>query len=72
MKRPAKKDVEIGSFAEASKVCREFIKEYELGGGNWTGGTVISDKGEIIARVSYNGRVWDNDGREINISGMDK
>lgn len=66
MNRPRKKSIEVASFAEASRVCREYIERYELGGGNWTGGT-ITEKGKEIGRVSYNGRVWDTDGKEIEI-----
>jgi hypothetical protein len=49
--------VEVESFEEASRVCRAFIEEYDLGGGNWTGGHVWDD-GVPVAHVSYNGRVW--------------
>lgn len=49
--------VEVQDFAEASKVCRDYINEFELGGGHWTGGKILQDKKEI-ARVSYNGSVW--------------
>ena len=34
---------------------------------NWTGGNVINEKGEKIAWISYNGRVWDLDGKNIAI-----
>ena len=37
--------------------CREFIDEHDLGGGNWSGGEVY-EEGTLVARVSYNGRVW--------------
>jgi hypothetical protein len=50
--------VTVKDFAEASAVCRAFINKHELGGGNWTGGQV-KDGNRNIARVSYNGRVWD-------------
>lgn len=52
-----KRSVDVKDFAEASKVCREFIERNGLGGGNWNGGE-IREGGKIIARVSYNGRVW--------------
>lgn len=48
---------EVSSFAEASRVCREYIEEHGLGGGNWTGGQIWED-GVPVAYVSYNGRVW--------------
>lgn len=58
--------VAVSDLAEASRVCRQFITEHDLGGGNWTGGTVYQD-GKKIARVSYNGRVWDNGDNKIAI-----
>lgn len=47
----------VSSLKEASAKCREFIDEHGLGGGNWSGGEVFED-GVLVARVSYNGRVW--------------
>lgn len=49
--------VEVASYEEASKVCRQYILDNDLGGGNWTGGT-IKQGDKKIAYVSYNGRVW--------------
>ncbi len=51
--------LEVGSFAEASKRTREYIEEWNLGGGNLV--AEIFDKrrnGRQLAHVSYNGRVW--------------
>lgn len=58
------KEVEVESFAEASKACRKFIRDNELGYGNWSGGSVFLN-GKHVAYVSYNGRVWDLGGVEI-------
>jgi hypothetical protein len=44
-------------LAEASTLCRAYIGENDLGGGNWSGGLVLKD-GKEFAKVSYNGRVW--------------
>lgn len=30
--------VEVESLEEASRICREYIVENDLGGGNWAGG----------------------------------
>lgn len=54
--------LEITSFQEASKAVRTYITEYELGSGCghfdfFTGGNII-EKGKTIARVSYNGLIW--------------
>ena len=37
---------------------RDISGQYDLGGGNWNGGQ-ICEEGRPLARVSYNGRVWD-------------
>lgn len=47
----------FGSLREASALCRKYIEEHDLGGGNWDGGDVYV-KGTVVAKVSYNGRVW--------------
>lgn len=57
------KAVTVASLEEASRVCREYIERNELGGGNWTGGDV-TEGGQVIARISYNGRIWLSDGAE--------
>lgn len=49
--------VEVASYEEASKACRQYIRDNNLGMGNWTGGT-IKDRARKVAYVSYNGRVW--------------
>jgi hypothetical protein len=50
---------DVVDLAEASKVCRDYIKEEWLGGSTWTGGTIKDDKGRFVGYVSYNGQVWD-------------
>ncbi|HMS40933.1 MAG TPA: hypothetical protein PKE69_11950 [Pyrinomonadaceae bacterium] len=52
---------EVSSLKEASEVCRNYISRFNLGSGNFTGGQVIDDKNNFVARISYNGRVWDSD-----------
>lgn len=56
----------VDDLKSAVKLCRQYITFYELGGGNWSGGEItrVSD-GLVIGRVSYNGRVWAQDGKEI-------
>ncbi len=59
--------VKVKSFAAAALVARDYITDYDLGGGNWTGGQVFKGKKQV-ARVSYNGRVWTTDGeKEIKV-----
>ncbi len=59
MSRPRRpQQVHVTTFAEAAKRVQQYIDAYELGGGNWTGGLVRDNDGNVIAKVSYNGRVW--------------
>lgn len=51
------------SLEEASKTCLDYIEEYELGAGNWAGGEVTQG-GQLLARISFNGRIWLPDGTE--------
>ena len=67
MNRPNNLSVEVSSFEQAGLECRNFIEKYDLGGGNWTGGAVCDDTGKQIAKVSYNGRIWDMQDQEITI-----
>lgn len=55
-------ELTVTNVEEASRLCRKYITQYNLGGGNWTGGQ-ISENGREIARVSYNGRVWNTENR---------
>lgn len=50
--------VAVSSLRQASEVCRAYIGKHQLGGGNWAGGDVLDASGVIVARVSYNGKVW--------------
>lgn len=47
----------VNDLAEASIVCRNYIAEHNLGGGNWRG-EIFDNAVELVAVVSYNGRVW--------------
>ena len=50
--------VTVKTFKEASQQCIDFIERNDLGGGNWNGGIIVEGS-KIVARVSYNGRVWE-------------
>lgn len=52
--------VEVNTLEQASITCRQYISQYQLGGGNWDGGQVLENNVEI-AHISYNGRVWLNE-----------
>lgn len=68
------KRVAVESLREASRVVRQYIEQYGLGGGNFVGGDVHEhtpagsySSDTLVARVSYNGRVWAPNGEEIAI-----
>lgn len=51
---------EIQSIIHGVKLCREFITQFNLLSSNWMGGLIVDENYNFLARVSYNGRVWDN------------
>jgi len=59
--------LKIRDLKDASKKCRSYIENWNLGGGNWVGGQIFSGSKQI-AQVSYNGRVWDLNDSEIETS----
>ncbi len=59
--------VEVATLKGASLICLKYISGWELGGGNWSGGQVYN--GDImVAQISYNGRAWDLNDKEILIN----
>ena len=52
------------SIESASALCRAYIAEHDLGGGNWTGGVVVQTGGNVAKGVAvagliaYNGRFF--------------
>ena len=42
----------------ARNACLSYIEQYDLGGGNWSGGQVYDARGLLVAQISYNGKVW--------------
>ena len=54
---------------DASTKYRGLIAQHDLGGGNITkqAGCVYDEVGQQVARISYNGRVWGNDGHELKL-----
>jgi len=51
---------QVNSLRDASDLCQKFIREFNLSSSNWVGGAVLDGNLSFVARVSYNGRVWDN------------
>ena len=48
----------VDSFEEASSDVTGYINTYNLGSGNFAGGQLFNKDGDLVAQVSYNGRVW--------------
>ena len=58
------------SLLEASCLCQSFIEKYDLGAGNWGGnaGKVLDEETKKqVARISYNGKVWDMNNNLIKL-----
>lgn len=51
----------VASFTEASVLCQKYIQENDFGYHHWYGGRIVTNlqNKKPVARVSYNGRVWD-------------
>ena len=56
------------TLSDCSKIARKYIEQENLGGGNWNGGSIIDKSGKQLGRVAYNGRIFDNDDKEIVVS----
>ena len=52
------RSVKVASLAEASRVCRAYLERSGAGSSGWSGGEVRDESWEVVARVSFNGRVW--------------
>ena len=62
-----KKAVEVESLAAASAAVRQFIELNDFGSSDFVGGEVYDfSTNKLIAKVSYNGRIWDAQGAEIS------
>ena len=54
----------VEALAAAQAAVRSFCDKHSLGGGNLVPAYVAKD-GQLVAKVSYNGRIWEvADGRE--------
>jgi hypothetical protein len=50
--------VEVKDKEDARNVVQQYIRNYNLGGGNWTGGHYFEGD-EMVGYFSYNARYWD-------------
>ena len=61
-----KKAVEVESLPAASAAVRQFIELNDFGSSDFLGGEIYdSSTNKLIAKVSYNGRIWNPQGIEI-------
>lgn len=51
---------EVKSYEYAYEMVRNYKKTYNLGASTFDGGLAKAENRNFNARVSYNGRVWDN------------
>ena len=56
--------VKVKSMSEARDKVVKFIMDNDLGSGNWVGGDIYQ-YGKKVGYISYNGRIWDNQGNSI-------
>jgi hypothetical protein len=63
----AKAKVRVDGLRAASEALVAWVERNELGFGNMTRrtGLVVDAAGAKVAQVSYNGRIWGVDGKEI-------
>lgn len=65
--------IPVESIEEARDKMREWIKIWDLGGGNISFGFITTPPdvfgyGRPIAKVSYNGRIWSMDNVEVLVN----
>jgi hypothetical protein len=53
------KEFSVPNLEAASRVCVAYVEEEGIGSRDWAGGEVVDDvTRQVVAVVSYNGRVW--------------
>lgn len=62
--------VRVKNMQEAKDKVVKFIMDNDLGSGNWVGGDIYQ-YGKKVGYISYNGRVWDNQGNSIAKDGTE-
>lgn len=63
------KIIMVQTLKEASEQCKAYIAEWNLGSGNWNGGQVYEGS-KRIAQITYNGRIWDMNDKEIVLNNI--
>jgi len=50
-------DIAVDTLRQAAQVARAYIVRHNLGGGNFPTPNVFKGD-QVVARISYNGRIW--------------
>jgi len=50
-------EIMVDTLQQAAEAARAYIDRYHLGGGNFPSPHVFKG-GQVVARISYNGRIW--------------
>lgn len=53
-------EVTAETIEQCQQFVQEYIDEYNLGSGNWSGGEIYDEKKNYIGKISYNGRFIKN------------
>lgn len=61
----------VRSLREASRLMRHYIDQHGLGASDFSGGRVTDPAGNLVTRVSYNGRVWAPGEERAEIANLD-
>ena len=57
--------VPCDSIEQAQRIAEEYRDDNDLGSGNWADPQVREvETGEVVGRISYNGRFWPADGSD--------
>lgn len=57
---PGSKVARVDSLIDAKIAVRKYIIDTNIGASSYTGGDVLDSDNNVVAHVSYNGRVWKN------------
>lgn len=63
---PGTTTLRAATFPRIRIMMEEFQSRHDLGGGNWKEATLYEDD-KKVGRVSWNGRVWDENDKEVQI-----
>ena len=50
----------VDSIEQAQELSMRYRDGNSLGAGNWSGGQIHDESGELVGRIAYNGRYFDS------------